>query len=205
MRYVAIVNTPGYLPEGTEPPPTFATAAEAWWYLYHERVNHEQDNECDLCHDTMSHGPSGDCDEDSDTGRELGRRARWAGRGLVTGSEACGTVNGPTPGYRGDHDLGLVYQVAEVSAVVHREANDHGGTVCGLRFGGPGWGDGDEAVTDPEERGDVTCPRCKVTCTHCGGDPLDGDHFLYNGKSLCMNVKDSQRDIHSSEVQKGAH
>lgn len=112
MRYVATINTPGYLPMSDEPA-EFSTAAEAWWWLYHERCDHERDNPCDLCDDTMSHGPSGDCDDDTETGQALAKMARWAGGGMVTDSEAVGTVYGPTPGYRGDHDLGLAYTVAE--------------------------------------------------------------------------------------------
>lgn len=124
MRYVATINTPGYLPDSTEPPPTFDTAKEAWTYLYHERVNHERDNPCDLCHDTMTHGPFGDCDDDTETATELGRMARWAGSGMVTDSEATGTVTGPTPGYDGDHDLGLVYEVTEI----HSSEDEKGAT-----------------------------------------------------------------------------
>lgn len=100
--YVATINVPGYLPMDDDPP-TFETAAEAWWYLYHERVESERDASCDLCDDTMTHGPFGDCDDDSETGRELGQAARRA---------EIGTIYGPTPGYRGDHDLGLAYSVS---------------------------------------------------------------------------------------------
>jgi len=99
--YIATVNTPGYMPMDDEPP-VFETAEAAWWYLYHERVDAEVNAPCDLCHDTLSHGPFGDCDDDSDTGRELGQMAR---------KNEEGTVYGPTPGYDGDHDLGLAYSV----------------------------------------------------------------------------------------------
>lgn len=111
--YVATINVPGYLPMDDDPP-TFETAAEAWWYLYHERCQAELDAPCDLCDDTMSHGPCGDCDDDSETARELSKRARWASSGLVCDFEAVGSVHGPTPGYRGDHDLGLAYSVTEL-------------------------------------------------------------------------------------------
>lgn len=113
MPYVATINTPGYLPTDDEPA-AFETPAEAWWYLYHERVNDERDNVCDLCNDTMTHGPNGDCDDDSETGRELAGHARWAKSGLVANFEAVGAVHGPTPGYRGNHDLGLTYSVTLV-------------------------------------------------------------------------------------------
>lgn len=108
--YVATVNVPGYLPMDDEPA-EFETAAKAWWYLYHERCDSERDAVCDLCDDTMTHGVYGDCDDDSETGREIAKHARWAASGLVCDFEAVGTVYGPTPGYRGDHDLGLAYSV----------------------------------------------------------------------------------------------
>lgn len=101
--FIATINTPGYLPDSADEPATFDTAEEAWWYLYHERCYAEMDAPCDLCDDTLTHGPSGDCDDDSDTGRELGQMAS---------KDEPGTVYGPTPGYRGDHDLGLAYTVS---------------------------------------------------------------------------------------------
>lgn len=113
-RYLATVNVPGYLPMDDDDPPAFDTPAEAWWYLYNERCQEEWDAPCDLCDDTMTHGLTGDCDDDSETGRELAKMARWAGSGMVCGFEAVGTVYGPTPGYRGDHDLGLAYSVTLV-------------------------------------------------------------------------------------------
>lgn len=111
MAFVATINTPGYLPWDDDPP-VFDTAQEAWWHLYHERCRQELDAACDLCDDTMTHGPYGDCDDDSETGQALARRASdgW----LVCDFERVGTVYGPTPGYRGDHDLGLAYSVTEV-------------------------------------------------------------------------------------------
>jgi hypothetical protein len=114
--YVATINTPGLLPEGDAEPAVFETAAEAWWYLYHERCTAEREAPCDLCDGKMTHGPEGDCDDDSETGEALAKHARWAGSGLVCDFEAVGTVYGPTPGYRGDHDLGLAYSVSEVEA-----------------------------------------------------------------------------------------
>lgn len=111
MTYVTTINIPGYMPID-DYPAIFDTPAEAWWYLYHERCDSERDNVCDLCGDTLTHGPMGDCDDDSDTGRELAKYARWAASGLVADFEAVGTVYGPTPGYRGDHDLGLAYSVS---------------------------------------------------------------------------------------------
>lgn len=115
MPYVATINTPGYLPDADEPA-VFDTAAEAWWSLYHERCDAERDAPCDLCDDTMTHGVTGDCDDDSETGRGLAKRAKWAASGLVCDWETVGTIHGPTPGYRGDHDLGLAYSVSEIES-----------------------------------------------------------------------------------------
>jgi hypothetical protein len=115
VRYVATVNVPGYLPMDDEPA-VFETAAEAWWHLYHERCYAERDAPCDLCDDTMTHGPFGDCDDDSETAGELAQNARLSDRRRpFSAPDVVGTVYGPTPGYRGDHDLGLAYsvQVAE--------------------------------------------------------------------------------------------
>jgi hypothetical protein len=97
MPYVAIINVPGYLPTGDDPP-TFDTASEAWLYLTEERERDEDEYE----------GP-----RDSETVREL---AEWSNRCLNPGSESVnftgqGTVYGSTPGYDGDHDLGLAYSV----------------------------------------------------------------------------------------------
>jgi hypothetical protein len=103
MTFVATINTPGCLPDTDGDPAVFDTATAAWWYLYHERCDAERSAPCDLCGDTMTHGPEGDCDDDTDTGRELAEQAK-AGTGE-------GTVYGPTPGYDGDHDLGLAYSV----------------------------------------------------------------------------------------------
>lgn len=113
MAYVATVNVPGYLPMDDDPP-VFETAAEAWWHLYHERCetdwldvdlpalaeelgeshNHNPYTLCPVCSEV----------EDSETADELGRMAV---------ANMPGTVYGPTPGYEGDHDLGLAYCVTE--------------------------------------------------------------------------------------------
>lgn len=120
--YIAIINVPGYLPMDDDPP-VFDTAAEAWWYLYHERCDSEWDAElatgrCEGCgvNVTDAGGDWQDHDDDSETGVELGKRARHAASGLVTDFEACGTVYGTTPGYDGSHDLGIAYSVSEVES-----------------------------------------------------------------------------------------
>jgi hypothetical protein len=107
-KYVATINVPGYLPEDDDPA-VFDTATEAWWYLYHERCNDDW-QDVDLPTEGHDHRPSTLCPicsdvEDSETADELGRMA-------IQGQS--GTVYGPTPGYDGDHDLGLAYSVTEV-------------------------------------------------------------------------------------------
>lgn len=116
--YVATINVPGYLPMDDDPA-VFDTAAEAWWHLYHERCDSERDAEretgrCEGCGEYPTDWQ--DHDDDTETGSELGKRARHAASGLVTDSEACATVYGPTPGYDGSHDIGIAYSVSEVES-----------------------------------------------------------------------------------------
>ena len=103
--YVATINVPGYLPMDDEPP-AFDTAREAWWHLYHERCDSDW-LDVDLPTEGHDHNPYPLCPvcsevEDTETADELGRMA-MAGE--------VGTVYGPTPGYEGEHDLGLAYSV----------------------------------------------------------------------------------------------
>lgn len=103
MTYITIVNVPGYLPDGMdEEPAEFDTAKDAWYALYHERIDDESNYPCPLCNDTMTHGPFGDCDDDSDAATALADMARRDEPGVCYLS---------TPGYDGDHDLGLAYSV----------------------------------------------------------------------------------------------
>lgn len=88
MEYVAIINVPGYMPMADEPA-EFATVKEAWEYLADERRRAE---------DESVEGP----EEYSDTVKALG---------YMVETPQCDSVYGPTPGYWGDHDLGLVYTV----------------------------------------------------------------------------------------------
>jgi hypothetical protein len=94
MKYVATINTPGYLPEGDAV--VFDTAAEAWSYLADELRRTEDDM-----------FEEGDDDAFSETVDELDAKAQ-AGSGE-------GVVYGDTPGYKGDHDLGKAYCVSLVS------------------------------------------------------------------------------------------
>ena len=90
-RYVATINTPGYLPTDDDPP-VFDTAREAWEYLESEfRGSMET-----LAFYTEIQMAVAD---------EF-IRFQTAG--------AIGSVFTTTPGYDGDHDLGLSYSVSEV-------------------------------------------------------------------------------------------
>lgn len=91
-RYVATINVPGYLPMDDEPP-VFDTAREAWQYLADERERGEDETEGEEYSQTFF------------TLRAL------AHDGPAEGDEP-GTVYGYTPGYEGEHDLGLVYSVS---------------------------------------------------------------------------------------------
>lgn len=102
-KYVATINTPGYLPMDDDPP-VFDTAKEAWEYLRDERQAQEdaaamEDDSIKFYTETLD---------------DLYAHARWADSGLVCDFEAVGTVVGDTPGYDGSHDLGLAYSVTEV-------------------------------------------------------------------------------------------
>lgn len=92
-KYVATVNVPGYLPMDDDPP-YFDKAHEAWQYLADERERGEQDTEGDTL---------------SETWRELSDRARATE--VLIGETGEGVIYGATPGYDGEHDLGLAYCV----------------------------------------------------------------------------------------------
>jgi hypothetical protein len=90
--YVATINTPGYLPMDDDPP-TFDTTFDAWSYLREERIRAEDDV------------VESEDEPYTDTVENLR---------LAAVNNEIGTVYGPTPGYEGDHDLGLAYTVQEV-------------------------------------------------------------------------------------------
>jgi hypothetical protein len=87
---MATVNVPGYLPMDDDPP-VFDTPREAWDYLADERERGE-DNADDADHFDIV--------------------ATVTAMAMIDGP---GVVVGPTPGYDGDHDLGLAYCVTAVS------------------------------------------------------------------------------------------
>ena len=122
MPYLATVNTPGYLPWDDDPP-VFETAREAWDYLAYQRMSAEDDAVCVECED----GPGCPWDaaheysETHETLAILGTGAHWDHPDYVVqledyslASDGTGTVYGDTPGYHGDHDLGLAYSVTLV-------------------------------------------------------------------------------------------
>lgn len=90
-EYVATINVPGYLGMDDEPP-TFETIKEAWEWLASERERGEDGADC-------KHGT---CEE--------------ALRELLS-QDHCGSVHLHTPGYDGDHDLGIMYSVDVVTCV----------------------------------------------------------------------------------------
>lgn len=115
MTFIALTNVPGFLPDDMDDdPPVFDSAEEAWWYHYRERNAEESaamwdGSPCPVCNDEVAtHGPSGDCDDDSEEASKLSELAR---------SNAPGVIILPTPG-RTDaiSDLGIAYTVEEVPA-----------------------------------------------------------------------------------------
>ena len=102
LRYVATMATPGYLPWSDDAPPSFVSSSDAWHYLADER--RWQEDAATAIDET---GP----DElaYSDTVTELDELAS------ATGADVDGTVYGATPGYDGNHDLGVAYTVHALS------------------------------------------------------------------------------------------
>lgn len=101
-KYLATINTPGYLPWDDDPP-TFDTAREAWEYLAEARSRAEDD---DLEKEGQGYSETLNALEMLSMGSldpEFG-----------VNDDGTGSVHGDTPGYDGDHDLGLSYNVSEV-------------------------------------------------------------------------------------------
>lgn len=104
--YLAMINTPGYMPQADEPAWS-DSARGAWGYLLGERMAEEEqaaDDESEFSGTVLAlqylagedHMP-GNPHED------------WP-----TDGDGCGSIHGPTPGYDGDHDLGQAYTVTRV-------------------------------------------------------------------------------------------
>ena len=91
MKYIATLNVPGYSPVDDDPP-VFDTPREAWQHHVGE-VNLSWDNhpedENGAC--VSAHTQLHNIDQSKP-----------------------GVIYAPTPGYDGDHDLGLAYCVVEV-------------------------------------------------------------------------------------------
>lgn len=88
MHYHAIVNVPGYLPMDDDPP-VFDEPREAWQYLV---------SEIDRSWDDYPDDENGAC---VDAHTQLHN----------IDQSAVGTIYAGSPGYQGDHDLGLAYSV----------------------------------------------------------------------------------------------
>jgi hypothetical protein len=110
MPYLAMMNVPGFLPDSE--PAEFDTVEDAWWYLYHERINDELSATdggapCPICNDEIpTHGVFGDCDDDTDTATALGNAAIRNKTGEVYGD--------PYPAPDCELIQGLVYTVTTV-------------------------------------------------------------------------------------------
>lgn len=87
-EYIATMNVPGFLPMDDDPP-VFDTPREAWQYLVSEVDRSwdeypDDDNAACVTAHTQMHNID---------------------------QNACGVIVAPTPGYEGDHDLGIAYCV----------------------------------------------------------------------------------------------
>lgn len=107
MQYIATVNTPGYLPDSTDEPAVFDTAKEAWEYLLDEYVTAWNDTEYATGDDPLPPALKETYDQ------AVATLTAWtvAPQGGYPFADWTGTVTVPTPGYDGDHDLGLAYTV----------------------------------------------------------------------------------------------
>jgi hypothetical protein len=94
-QYIAIMNTPGYLPWSDDEPYPYDTPGEAWDYLASER--REQEDSSAMADDASEDQPY------SGTVQELDAYA--------SANHGPDVVYGGTPGYEGDHDLGIAYSV----------------------------------------------------------------------------------------------
>lgn len=92
MQYVATINTPGYLPDSDDPP-TFDTPRDAWQHLV---------SEVDRFWDDFPEDTNGACVDAHSQMHNIDQ-------------SKPGVVNAATPGYEGDHDLGVAYCVTDVT------------------------------------------------------------------------------------------
>lgn len=106
--YVATINVPGYLPMDDDPP-VFDMAINAWEWLAEQRESEE-----DQFEDWEGDNGLGEYSSTVATLRYLGSQDHQPGNpheDWPTAANGTGTVYGSTPGYDGDHDLGLAYSV----------------------------------------------------------------------------------------------
>ena len=109
MRYLATINTPGYLPMDDDPP-VFDTAQEAWAYLAEERkvaedsAEFEPDDPAQYEYSDFYAMLEFVASDDHDHGSPLADPR--------TNPDGSGCFIGDNPGYDGDHDLGLAYSVS---------------------------------------------------------------------------------------------
>lgn len=92
QQYAAVINTPGYMPWADEPA-VFDSIREAWAYLKDEYER--------MCDGLEERDNPGDYDAVI-----AGFDSRW-------NYDETGHLYAHTPGYDGDHDLGLAFQVIE--------------------------------------------------------------------------------------------
>lgn len=104
-RYVATINTPGYLPMDDDPP-VFDTAHEAWSYLIDERDRALDQYATPKDWNTRHDQSIDECM------RVLACAAKIAMEDPSNVRSCTDTVYGSTPSYDGDHDLGLAYTVS---------------------------------------------------------------------------------------------
>lgn len=90
MSYAATINVPGYLPMEDDPP-VFDDPKDAWEYLADERERGFDGIEDQMTDEDLWHYLVAQAEEPTGDG--------------------TGAAYGPTPGYKGDHDLVLVYSV----------------------------------------------------------------------------------------------
>lgn len=112
--YQAIINTPGYL-SNQDDIPEFETAQQAWGYLASERQRDLED----------------DMNDDADSA--LDEMDGHAADGSI------GTVWGTTPGYDGDHDLGLAYTVVRTELGPKDKGTQHFMACASMPANQPGW------------------------------------------------------------------
>jgi hypothetical protein len=102
------INTPGYMP-WDDSTTEFDTAREAWDYLLDSRRDQEDDA-------IMAGLGTGDGYSETLNRLEQAADGQWDDLGLDP-LDGQGTIYGDTPGYDGDHDLGLAYSVIDLDMV----------------------------------------------------------------------------------------